>query len=482
MDRLKGLEPEKVFDYFDIICDIPHGSNNTGALLEFLRTFAEERSLEYRTDEAGNIVIFKKASSGYENAAPVILQGHMDMVCAKTAESDHDFTKDSLDLSLEGDYLYAEGTSLGGDDGIGVAFILAVLDDDTLAHPPIEALITNNEEIGLLGAIALDASFLKGRRMINLDNETEGVFTCGCAGGACVDFIRPVKRVRMKGLPVVITISGLLGGHSGEMIAKCRPNALKLMARLLHEIDDEAAFCLESVFGGDKDNAIPVSARANIVIDEDDYHAVAKAIERFEKDVRREYKGIDEGIRVSVEKGNVHKLNVLDAESQESILFFLFHAPHGVRKMSGQINGLVETSSNLGVVRTGENEFACTVSVRSSIASSKKALIREVYSLGNRSGGGCRTNGDYPEWEFRNRSELRETMKELFAELYGKDPVINATHGGLECGVFSQKIRGFDAVSIGPDVRDIHTAAEKLSISSVKRVYDYLVALLARLK
>ncbi len=482
MDRLKGLEPEKVFDYFDIICDIPHGSNDTAALLAFLVSFAEERGLEYKTDEAGNIVIYKNASPGYEGAAPVILQGHMDMVCAKTADSTHDFSKDPLDLSLEGDDLYAEGTSLGGDDGIAVAYILAILDDDSLAHPPIEALITNNEEIGLLGAIALDPSVLRGRRMINIDSESEGIFTCGCAGGACVDFIRPVKRVRMKGLPVVVSVSGLLGGHSGEKIIKGRPNAVKLLARLLHEIDDEAAFCLESIYGGDKDNAIPVSASAHIVIDEDDFHAVARAAERFEKDVRREYRGIDEGIHVGIEKGNVHKLNVLDAESQDSILFFLFHAPHGVRKMNGLIEGLVETSSNLGVVRTGENEFACTVNIRSSVATARKAMVREIYSLGARSGGNCRTNGEYPEWEYRSRSELRDVMKDLYVELYGKEPVINVIHAGLECGIFAQKIRGFDGVSIGPDIRDIHTAGEKLSISSARRVYEYLTALLARLK
>ena len=267
MDRLKGLEPEKVYDYFDLICDIPHGSGNTGAILEFLAGFAKEHNLEYKTDEAGNIVIYKNASAGYEDAAPVILQGHMDMVCAKVPDSEHDFTKDPLDLSVEGDYLYAEGTTLGGDDGIAIAYILAILDDDDLPHPPIEALITNDEEIGLLGAAGLDASILKGKRMINLDSEKEGIFTCGCAGGARVDMIMPINKVRMKGLPVVISISGLKGGHSGEMIVKGRANSNRLMARLLTEIDDSAAFCLENIYGGEKDNAIPTATTAHIVID-----------------------------------------------------------------------------------------------------------------------------------------------------------------------------------------------------------------------
>ncbi len=482
MDRLKGLEPEKVYDYFDLICDIPHGSGNTGAILEFLAGFAKEHNLEYKTDEAGNIVIYKNASAGYEDAAPVILQGHMDMVCAKVPDSEHDFTKDPLDLSVEGDYLYAEGTTLGGDDGIAVAYILAILDDDNLSHPPIEALITNDEEIGLLGATGLDASILKGKRMINLDSEKEGIFTCGCAGGARVDMIMPINKVRMKGLPVVISISGLKGGHSGEMIVKGRANSNRLMARLLTEIDDSAAFCLENIYGGEKDNAIPTATTAHIVIDEDDFHTVTKVIEKFEKDIRREYKGIEDSISVSCEKGNVHKLNVLDSESQDGIIFFLLHAPDGVRKMSGQVPGLVETSSNLAIVRTGEKEFACTVSVRSSVGSARAALEKVIYSLASRCGGNCRTHGEYPEWEMKSTSELRDTMKDLFTELYGREPVINVIHAGLECGLFYQKIRGLDAVSIGPDIFDIHTPDEKLSITSAGRVYDYLTKLLARLK
>lgn len=481
MDRLKGLNPEKVFDYFDLICDIPHGSGNTAAVLEFLKNFADEHSLKYKTDEAGNIVIFKKASAGFESSAPVILQGHMDMVCAKRSDVSHDFTKDPLDLSVEGDFLYAEGTTLGGDDGIAVAYILAILDDDTLSHPPIEALITNDEEIGLLGAAGLDPSVLQGKRMINLDSEKEGIITCGCAGGGRIDMIMPVNKVRMKGLPVLISISGLLGGHSGEMIIKGRANANKLMARLLNEIDDAAAFCLENIYGGEKDNAIPTEATAHIVIDEDDFHTVSRVIEKFEKDIRREYRGIEENISVGYEKGNVHKLNVLDSGSQDGILFYLLHAPDGVRKMSGQVPGLVETSSNLAVVRTGEKEFACTVSIRSSVGSARKALERQIYSLGLRSGGNCRTTGEYPEWEFKPNSELRNTMKELYREMYGSEPVINVIHAGLECGLFTQKIRGLDAVSIGPDLFNIHTPDEKLSISSTGRVYDFLVKLLEKL-
>ena len=482
MDRLKGLEPEKVFDFFDIICDIPHGSGNTGALLEYLTRFAKERGLRFRTDNAGNIVIFKNAAPGYENAAPVILQAHMDMVCAKKTGSTHDFSSDPLDLSVEGDMLYAEDTSLGGDDGIGVAYILAVLDDADLKAPAIEAVITNDEEIGLLGAGALDTQDLRGKRLINLDSEDEGILTCGCAGGENVDFIMPITKVKMKGLPVLITVKGLLGGHSGQMITCGRANAIKLLARLLKEIDNETVFCLENIYGGEKSNAIPQEATAHIVIDEDDYHTVARVCEKFEKDVRKEYRGTDEGIRISIDKGNVHKMNVLDADSQDGVLFFLLHAPDGVKKMSGVVPGLAQTSSTLAIVRTGENEFACVDSVRGNLLSGRKALETEICSLGVKSGGNCRVSEEYPEWELKANSPLRTLMKDLYLEMYGKEPEIKAIHAGLECGLFSQKIRGLDAVSIGPDMIAIHTDEEKLSISSAKRVYEYLVAVLERMK
>ena len=482
MDRLTGLEPAKVFDFFDVICDIPHGSGNTAAMLDYLKTFAMERELRYRTDDAGNIVIFKDGSAGYEASEPLILQGHMDMVCAKRPDVQHDFATEPLDLSVEGDDLYAEGTSLGGDDGIAVAFILAILDDDALEHPPIEAVITNDEEIGLLGAAALDASDLSAKRMINLDSEEEGIFICGCAGGSHVDCILPISKIRMKGLPVVITIGGLAGGHSGDKIITGRANASKLMGRFLCGLEDETVFCLENVYGGDRDNVITSEAKAHIVIDEDDLRDVEKYAEKFERDVRREYRGIDEDISVRVEKGSVHKMNVLDRDSQDRVLFFLLHAPQGVRKMSGLIEGLVETSSNLGVVRTGEKEFASAVSTRSSVASGRRAMEAEIGSLVRKCGGSIRVSGEYPEWDFRPSSALRDSMTALYAKMYGTEPTVKAIHAGLECGLFSQKIRGLDAVSIGPDIKEIHSPNEKLSISSTKRVWEYLVELLKRLK
>ena len=482
MDLLTGLEPDRVFYFFEAVSDIPRGSGQTEGVRDFLVRFAEERGLEAVTDDAGNVLIRKAASEGYEASPAVILQAHMDMVCVKTPESDHDFTKDALDLFVEGDMLYANGTTLGADDGIGMAMILAVLDDDSLAHPPIEALFTNDEEIGLLGAAGFDASVFKGRRMINLDSETEGELTCGCAGGETIFCVLPVEKIRMKGLPVVITISGLKGGHSGAEIHCWRANANKLAARLLNEIQSAAAYSLESISGGEKDNAIPTEARIRLVIDEEDYQPIVKAVESFEKSVRREFRGIDDGIRVKLERGTVHKVDVLSMDSQDKVFGLLLCLPNGIFNMSGTTPGMVQTSCNLGVVRTGETEFVCTIGARSSVLSGRSALELQIRALAEMFGAAVRTESAYPAWEFRENSALRDTMSSVYEEMYGKAPAIVTIHAGLECGLFTSAVRGLDAVSMGCTVLNIHTPAEKLSISSTARTWDYLKQVLASLK
>ncbi len=482
MDLLTGLEPDRVFYFFEAISDIPRGSGNTGAVRQYLIQFAEERGLDVMPDEAGNVLIRKNGSAGYENSPAVILQAHMDMVCVKTSDSDHDFNVDPLDLFLEEDMLYADRTSLGADDGIGVAMILAVLDDESLAHPPIEALFTNDEEIGLLGAAAFDTSVLKGRRMINLDSEKEGELTCGCAGGECLYCVLPVEKIRMKGLPVLITISGLKGGHSGTEISLWRANANKLAGRLLNEIDNAAAFSLESVAGGEKDNAIPTEARIRIVIDEDDFQAVSKAIDGFERAIRREYRGIEDDIRVRAEKGNTHKIDVLDMDSQDKVISLLLCLPDGVLQMSGAVPGMVQTSCNLGVIRTGDSEFACTINSRSSVSSGMAATALMIRSLAEKAGAAVRSGGAYPGWDFRDHSPLRDTMVEVYKEMYGEEPRVCTIHAGLECGLFVSSVRGLDVVSMGCDVMNIHTVSERLSISSTARTWDYLKEILAKLK
>ena len=481
MDMLKGLEPDLVFHYFEALSDIPRGSGSTEAVKQYLLSFASEKNLEASADDAGNVLIRKAGSEGRESAAPVILQSHMDMVCVKTADSDHDCETQPLDLFVEGDQLYADGTSLGGDDGIGVALTLAVLADDTLEHPPIEAVFTTDEEIGLLGASAFDTSLLRGRRMINLDSEKEGVFTCGCAGGSRVNTIVPIERMRMRGLPVMITVTGLQGGHSGEEITKWRANANKVLGRLLYYLGRSAAFSLESVSGGEKDNAIPTEAKAGIVIDEEDYPIIVTSSEKFEREIRKEYRGIDENIHIGLTKGNAHKLEVMSMDSQDHVISFLLHTPDGISQLSGTTPGLPQTSCNLGVIRTGVKEFAATTGVRSSVESARHALELSIRDLSESIGGGIQTVGEYPAWEFRQTSPLRETMVQCYTELNGSEPVVNVIHAGLECGLFASKMRGLDAVSIGPELTGIHTPDEKLSISSVGRTWALLTRVLAAL-
>ena len=482
MGLLDDLNPELVFYYFEELTKLPHGSGNTRAVAKYLMTFAQERNMKYRVDEAGNVVIFADGSKGYEDAEPVILQGHIDMVAVKSAESTHDFSNDPLTLAIDGDEIYAEGTSLGGDDGIGIAYMLAAIDDPAVAHPPLDCIFTTDEEVGMLGAGAFDASDIRGHLMINLDSEEEGVFTCGCAGGARVDTILPIRRSRIKGLPVVVFIDGLKGGHSGSMIKSGRASANKLMGRFLYGLDQKVAFSLEKVAGGEKDNAIAVSAKAHLVIDEEDYSAVEAFAAAFEKEIRFEMAGTDEGVSVHVSKGDVHRISVIEPEEQEKIVFLLMHAPYGVRQMSGLMKNVVQTSSNPGIVRTTDTEFVCANLVRSSVASGKNSLIDEIRSLADKCGAHVKISGDYAEWVFRKESPLREKMVAVYKDMFGSEPVINVVHGGVECGIFAKKINHFDAVSIGPNMKDIHTYNERLSISSSRRVWEYLVKLLAELK
>lgn len=482
MAVLETLKPERVFYYFEEICKIPHGSGNTRQISDYLVQFATERKLRFIQDEMGNVIIFKEASKGYENAPTVILQGHMDMVCEKTAESLHDFETEGLKLCVDGDDIYAENTTLGGDDGIAVAYELAVLEDETLAHPALEAVFTVDEEIGLLGAEGLDTSVLKGKYLINLDSEAEGYLWSGCAGGLRSYSELPVKRVEASGLSYHVTIDGLLGGHSGAEINKNRANAVMLLARFLHECSNEMELLLYDMKGGQKNNAIPRKAEAEVLISAEDARQFEKIADIFTQTLRKEYTGSDEKIQVCVEKQEETTKEVLHPASQEKVLFFLIHYPNGVRKMCGFIEGLVETSCNVGIVRLMPSTFICETSVRSSVGSEKRALADQIRYLTEFLGGEYDEDGNYPAWEYKKDSVLRPLMTEVYKEMYHKEPVIEVIHAGLECGLFYERIEGLDCVSIGPDMRDIHTSEERLSISSTKRVYEYLIEVLKRIK
>lgn len=482
MAVLENCEPKRVFHYFEEICKIPHGSGNTRQISDYLVQFAKNHDLKYIQDEMNNVVIYKPGTAGYENAPTVIVQGHMDMVCEKRPDVDHDFTKDGLNLSVEGDYVSANGTTLGGDDGIAVAYGLALLESDTIAHPPLEVFITVDEEIGLLGAVGFDCSVLKGRRFINLDSEAEGSLWISCAGGLSGISHIPVTRLEAKGEKLTVKISGLMGGHSGAEIDKNRANANSLLGKFLHGLDAKAGYELISVQGGQKDNAITRESIAELLTVKENVEAVKEYAASMQTAWREEYTGTDEGITVTVTEEGEQDAKVLHPTSKEKVVFFLVNVPYGVQKMSGTIKGLVETSTNIGILKTSENEVLGSSSIRSSVETARDALSDKIEYLTEFLGGEYEIQGVYPAWEYRKDSPLRDKMVEVYEEMYGQKPNVVAIHAGLECGLFYKKMEGLDCVSLGPDMKDIHTSEEVLSISSTERVWKYLVKVLGALK
>ena len=471
MAVLENCEPKRVFHYFEEICKIPHGSGNTKQISDYLVQFAKDHGLKYVQDEMNNVVIYKPGTEEYENAPTVIIQGHMDMVCEKRPDVEHDFTKDGLNLSVEGDYISANGTTLGGDDGVAVAYGLALLESDTIAHPPLEVFITVDEEIGLLGAVGFDCSVLKGRRFINLDSEAEGSLWISCAGGLSGVSHIPVTRLEAEGEKLTVKISGLMGGHSGAEIDKNRANANSLLGKFLHGLDAKTDFGLISVQGGQKDNAITRESTAEILVLEEDAEAVREYAAHVQKAWREEYAGTDESITLTVTDEGKQEIKVLHPTSKEKVIFFLVNVPYGVQKMSGTIEGLVETSTNIGILKTSEDEVMGSSSIRSSVESARDALSDKIAYLTEFLGGEYERQGAYPAWEYRKDSPLRDKMVEVYEEMYGKKPNVVAIHAGLECGLFYKKMEGLDCVSIGPDMKDIHTSEEVLSVSSTERVW-----------
>ena len=464
---LAALEPARVFYYFEELSGIPHGSGNVGKAADYLVEFARAHGLEYLRDGAENVVIRKPASPGYEDAPTVILQGHTDMVCANTADSAHDFLRDGLTLVTDGETIRAEGTTLGADDGIAVAMALALLEDPSAEHPALEALFTSDEEIGLLGAKAFDCSNLKGKLLLNMDSEDEGVLTVSCAGGATVRLTVPFKREAMDGEVYTVEIGGLTGGHSGAEIHKGRANAAVLAGELLRE----SGAGLISIEGGSADNAIMPSCKLILC-----GGSVPNAARVCEEKFRARYP--EEDIRLTVTPAGQTGAAVLSAPLGE----FLARAPYGVQAMSQEIDGLVQTSLNLGILRTESDALVMTYSVRSSVEKEKDELITVLTSLAAELGGDAQVSGAYPAWEYRKESPLREHMCATFERLYGRPMRVEAIHAGLECGLFAGGIPGLDAVSFGPDMRSIHTPEESLSVSSVARTFTYLREVLRGLR
>ncbi|MEE1102364.1 MAG: aminoacyl-histidine dipeptidase [Agathobacter sp.] len=482
MRVLENLKPKKVFNYFEDIASIPHGSRNTKQISDYLVDFAKKHNFEYYQDKLNNVIIIKEATEGYENAEPIIIQGHMDMVCEKENGCSIDFEKDGLSLIVDGDFIKAKDTTLGADDGIAVAYALAILDSDDIEHPRLEVVITVDEEIGMLGAIDIDLSMLKGKKLLNIDSELEGEFLTSCAGGLSLHSSIPVKRVNQKGIELDINISGLDGGHSGAEIHKEHGNANIIMGRVLGELLEHIPFGIKNLAGGQKDNAIPRECNAQILIPLEGKSLVEQIIVKLEKTLKNEFMVSDKNICISIENYGVCEANVLDYSSVNKVLFFLRTTPNGVVNMSQVINGLVETSLNLGIMELEEHELNIVTSIRSSVTSRKFDLTKRVTSIIEILGGEVKIEGDYPAWEYKPESELRTQIEKVYIEQFGTAPVFNAIHAGLECGLFSEKIPELDCVSFGPTMFDIHTPKERLSISSTERYWRFLLKLLKESK
>ncbi len=481
MGVLSALEPKKVFYYFEEICNIPHGSGNVEQISDYLVKFAKDRGLFYIQDELKNVIIIKEATDGYEKEPAVILQGHMDMVAVKKPELSMDMKTEGLRVAVDGDLVYAEGTSLGGDDGIAVAYALALLDSEEYAHPRLEVVITVDEEVGMDGARGIDLSMLKGHRLLNLDSEEEGIFLTSCAGGGRIHTYLPYAQTKKEGVLYRISVEGLLGGHSGAEIHKERGNANCLMGRLLYNLTKEIPVCLESMQGGLADNAIPRQTVATVLIEEKDTEKFKEIILNTEREVKAELATKDPDFGVTCIMADEGCYVCADEESTAHLAAYLLALPNGVQAMSEDMPGLVETSLNLGIMelKKEEQELLCEFSVRSCIESAKQNLIDKVCSVTELAGGSYSVSGDYPGWAYRVDSPLREKMIRVYERMYGKKPEVQAIHAGLECGILASKIDDLDCISFGPDMRDIHTTEETLSISSTKRVWEYLVTLLA---
>jgi len=478
MGVLSNLEPQKVFYYFEEICKIPHGSGNVEQISDYLVAFAKERNLFCIQDEWKNVIIVKDATLGYEQEPAVILQGHMDMVAVKKPDCDIDMKTEGLRLAVDGDLIYAKDTSLGGDDGIAVAYALAILDSDTLKHPRLEVVITVDEEVGMDGAREIDLSMLKGHRMLNLDSEEEGIFLTSCAGGARMDCRLPLKKANMDGVAYEVVVGGLMGGHSGAEIHKERGNSNCLFGRMLWNLVNRMPVGLTKVQGGLADNAIPRETKAILVICPEDAEEFTEMVKEMEQEIAEELSTKDSGVFVNITELSKENFACVSVEDTVRAAAFLAALPNGVQGMSADMPGLVETSLNLGILEYKNEELCAEFALRSSVESAKKALIQKVAAVVQMAGGSYELSGDYPGWKYRVDSPLRDKMISLYEEMYGEKPKVEAIHAGLECGLLGSKISDLDCVSFGPQMSDIHTTEETLSISSTARVWEYLIRLL----
>ena len=479
MEQLK-LQPESVFGFFFQICEIPHGSKNEAQISAFLQNFGKELGYETIADEVGNVLIKKPAYPGYEDRKTIILQGHMDMVCDKRPDVEHDFTKDPIRTFVDGEWLKAQGTTLGADNGIGVAAAMAVLADKELKHGPVNCLFTIDEETGLTGAEKLTSEFLQGDILVNLDSEDEGEMFIGCAGGVCnyAEFTHDWVAVPEGYFFLKVDINALTGGHSGDDINKERANANKLMARFINRVAKKYDCYLCEISGGSLHNAIPRDASAVIAVPSADKEAVRVEFNIFAAEIQNEYSATEPTARFTMQSTDAVE-KAIDRDSAKKLLQSLQAVFNGVYAMSADMPGLVETSSNLASVkRIGENKILVTASQRSSVESARDNVsdtVRAAFELG---GAAVTTNGGYPGWKPNVKSEILKVACDTYKDLFGADAKIKAIHAGLECGLFLEKAPGLDMISFGPTMRGVHSPDERLHIASTERWWRHLVALL----
>lgn len=482
MSDVSMLNPKCVFQYFDELSAVPRSSRHNEKISQYLVDFAKEHNLEYYQDKMGNVIIYKGATVGYETAEPVMLQGHMDMVAATAEGVEHDFENDPLELYIDGEWITANGTTLGADNGIAIAMSLALLASDTIDHPALEVVITVDEEIGMLGAEALDASKISAHRIINIDSEEEGVITVGCAGAVDMMTYFDTPRETKSGICYRYTIDGLQGGHSGNDINLERGNAIDLTGRVLLNCMDAAQLNVISLTGGNVTNAICNKVTGEILVQPEDAIAFEKAMRLIAAELKAEYEISDPGIRIAMEKVGEMETEVVTDECQQRLMKYLFVIPTGVHHMSSALPGMVETSMSIGMLRLEGDTMMTGAMIRSSVESRRANLKQRAEMVAEAYGGRCEFSGEYGAWEFNNHSELLEICKDTFKLHFGREPEVGAVHAGLECGKWAEKLGTIDAVSIGPDMTGVHSPNEKVSIPSTARTWEYLKAILAACK
>lgn len=472
---------EPFFQYFYEITRIPRGSGSTKEISDYCAAFAKQHGLRAVQDDMNNVVIYKGGTAGRENLPPVILQGHLDMVCAREPDAPVDPETDGVIAHTDGEWIWAEGTSLGADNGIAVAYCLAILAADTLEHPPLEVLFTADEETGMYGAQAIDPQLFQGARLINLDSEEEGVFIAGCAGGQRVNLSIPAPRVPVTGAVCQLSVSGLLGGHSGVMIHTGRANACKLLLEGLRRLSERWDISLLQLDGGEKDNAIPRSALAWFIAAPEDAGAIQGAVAAFSAEIAQRYGQREPQLRIAVEVGPETCAEGIPAERSRAIVETLDRLPNGVQRWLPDLPQLPETSLNMGVVKTREDILVCCL-LRSSAPGACAALAEEIQRLTAAVGASCESSGIYPPWPFQGGAELHSRCLEAYRAISGREGKLDVIHAGLECGILCEKLPGLEAVSFGPTMSGVHTTQERLSVGSAQAVFKLLESILSGMR